>query len=188
MRTRLLAGARAVRLLLTVAWLVTLVGLIGLAGWSHLTEPVIVAGTSMAPAMPVGSLVTLEPVAPDRIRTGDVVSVRADNGVLVTHRVVRIAELPAGRHLELRGDANPHPDPVLVPADAVVGRVDRVVPLAGYVVAMLASAVGLVAIVAFLAAALMAIWLLEELDDLAVEGAMAGPERPRAAGDAHATR
>ena len=157
MRTRLLAGARIVRLLLTVLWLATLVALIGVAAWSHVSKPIVVAGMSMAPALPVGSLVTLNDVDPDQLRAGDVVSVRADNGVLVTHRVVRALDLPSGRHLELRGDANPSPDPVLVPASAVVGRVDRVVPMAGYVVAMLGSAAGLAAIVAFLAAALMAI-------------------------------
>jgi signal peptidase len=187
MRTRLLAGARIVRLVLTAVWLAALVGLIGVAAWSHLTRPIIVAGRSMAPAVPVGSLVTLEPVASDRIRVGDVVSARADNGVLVTHRVTRIADLPAGRHLELRGDANPHPDPVLVPASAVIGHVDRVFPVAGYVVAMLGSPVGLAAIVAFLAAALVAIWLLEDLDEVGASR-MSAHVPPRATEDARATR
>jgi signal peptidase I len=188
MRTGLLAGARVARRLLTVAWLAALVGLIGLAAWSHATQPIVVAGRSMAPGLPVGSLVTLEPVASDRIRVGDVVSIRADNGVLVTHRVTRLADLPAGRHLELRGDANPQPDPVLVPANAVIGRVDRVVPVAGYVVALLASPAGLLAIVAFLAAALLAIWLLEDLEELGPVRAAPAPSGAPATGEVRAAR
>ena len=86
-------------------------------------ELVVVVGGSMEPAIPVGSLVVLENVPIGELRSGDVVSIRAaaDRSV-VTHRIVRILERGTAVWLELRGDANAQPDPVLVPATAVLGR------------------------------------------------------------------
>jgi signal peptidase len=153
---------RIVERLLSLLWLVALAAIVALAIWSHVTTLVVVAGGSMEPVVPRGSLIQPRLIAPAAIAVGDVVTVRVDSGVLVTHRVVRIVGLPAGRHLELRGDANDHPDPVLIPAGRVVGRVDYVVPGAGYVLSMLASWTGVVAIVALFAAALIGLSLLEE--------------------------
>jgi signal peptidase I len=169
------AAIRLTRRLLSVAWICALAVVVGLALWSYVAGLVIVAGGSMEPALPVGSLVNPEPVAASAIRAGDVVTVRADNGVLVTHRVVRLADLPAGRHLELQGDANAAPDPVLVPATAVVGRVDQFVPFAGYLLGMLTTLAGVVSIVALLAGVLVAIWLLEDLEESAAATTTNGP-------------
>ena len=164
MRSPGLLAIRWARRLLSLAWLGALGAVICLAAWSNMAGLVVVAGESMAPALPRGSLIQPRPVDPDEVRPGDVVTVRANNGVLVTHRVVRVAELPAGLHLELRGDANSTPDPVLVPVESVVGRIELVVPLAGFVVAMLASLTGLLSIASLLGAALLAVWLLEDLE------------------------
>ncbi len=155
---------RWARRLLSLVWLAAMVVVVALAAWSHLAGLIVVAGDSMAPAIPRGSLIQVAAIEADAIRVGDVVTVQADNGVLVTHRVVRLAELPDGKHLELRGDANPAPDPVLVPADAVVGRVALSLPLAGYLIAMLAGVPGLLSIASSLAALLVAIWLLEDIE------------------------
>ena len=119
------------------------------------------------------------------IRLGDVVTVRADNGVLVTHRVVRMADLPAGLHLELKGDANETPDPVLVDASRVVGRVDYVVPGAGYLLSMLTTWTGVLAVVALFAAALIGLSLLEDFAT-DVAGPAVAARQPR--GRAHAPR
>ena len=164
MNTALTVIARLVRRVLTLAWVVAVVTLIGLAAWSRATDLVVVAGSSMEPAMPVGSLVHPDSVAGTAVRVSDVVTVRADNGVLITHRVVRIADLPTGLHFELQGDRNSSPDPLLVPADALVGRVDWVVPVAGFVVATLATPTGLISVLALLGAALVGIWLLEDVE------------------------
>ncbi len=185
MHSIVILATRWARRLLSLAWLSALVALIGLAAWSHVGGAVVVAGDSMAPALPRGSLIQLAAIDAERIRAGDVVTVRADNGVLVTHRVVRVADLPAGRHLELRGDANPTPDPVLVPAGAVVGRVGLVIPVAGYVIGMLGSMPGLLSIISLLAAGMLAIWLLEDVE-AAIAAEPARTAAPRAGGQ-HAT-
>ena len=151
--------------LLTAIWLMALAGVIGLAVWSHAVPLVVIAGDSMSPAIPRGSLIQPRALAHDAIRVGDVVTVRAHNDVLVTHRVIRLAELEAGRFLELRGDANPTPDPTLVPASTVVGRADFYVPAAGFVLTMLTTVSGLVTLLALFAATLVAIWLLEDYVD-----------------------
>ena len=176
MRSLVTLATRWARRLLSLAWLSAVVAVIGLAAWSHIGGAVVVAGDSMAPSLPRGSLIHLAAIDEESIHVGDVVTIRADNGVLVTHRVVRLAELPEGRYLELRGDANPSPDPVLVPAGAVAGRVELVVPVAGFIIAMLSGLPGLLSIISLLAAGLLATWLLED-----VEAAIAVERAPVAA-------
>ena len=84
---------------------------------------------------------------------------------LVTTRALikNLADLPEGRFLQLRGDANASPDPVLVAASRVVGRADFSLPLAGVLLAMLTTPSGLLAVLALFAAGLVGIWLLEDL-------------------------
>ena len=175
-------GSRLVERVLSALWLFALAAVVGLAVWSHLTTLVVVAGVSMEPAIPRGSLIQPRPVDPDEIAVGDVVTVRADNGVLVTHRVVRTADLPAGPHLELRGDANESPDPVLVPASSVVGRIEYFVPGAGYLLSALTNWTGLLAVLALFAAALIGLSLLEDVVSTTEAPARVGqaPERARA--------
>jgi len=185
MNGSLATAARVGERVLSTLWLVALAAFVGLAVWSHLTTLVIVAGGSMEPAIPRGSLIQPQPVDPDEIAVGNVVTVRADNGVLVTHRVVRTAVLPAGPHLELRGDANDSPDPVLVAADRVVGRIDYFVPGAGYVLSMLTTWTGMIAILALFAAALIGLSLLEEV---AVATSEATGDSMGPTGQAHAPR
>lgn len=149
---------------LTAAWVLMVVSLIGLAAWSHLSSLIIVAGGSMEPDVPQGALIGLAAVDPAVIVAGDVLTVKADNGILITHRVARVLDLPEGRFFELRGDANPSPDPNLVPARSVMGRVDLSVPYVGYVVALLSMPSGLIFWVCALGALLVGIWLLEDLE------------------------
>lgn len=152
------------RRLLMAVWMLSLAGLIALAALSHLGTTFIIRGASMGTAVPIGSLVSESEVAVSAIRPGDVVTIRTDNGLVVTHRVIRVVDLADGRFLELKGDANAVPDPALVPARALVGRVSMVLPRAGYLAAMLATPTGLFSLLAFLAAGLLGVWLLEELE------------------------
>jgi len=156
--------ARWLRHGLSIAWFAAVGGLVALTATTHLATTVIVQGGSMAPALPSGSLAVLDPIGTDQVQPGDVVSARADNGVIVTHRVTRVIELEGETSVELKGDANDAPDPVLVPERALVGRIGVSLPLAGYLAAMLASALGLVSVVAMLAAWLAAVTWLEGLE------------------------
>ncbi len=161
----LIATVRTARRVLAGLWLLVLVGLIGLAALTHLTSTFVIHGGSMEPAIPIGSLIVESPVAPEAVRAGDVITIRADNGVVVTHRVTRAVELKGERYFETKGDANPAPDPVLVPARAVVGRVTAHLAWIGYLAAMLGTPFGLFSLLAFLVAGLLAIWLAEELEE-----------------------
>jgi len=145
-------------------WLVAVAGLIALAIFTHLNTVLVIRGGSMEPALPLGSLVTIEPVDADDLRTGDIVTVAADNAVLVTHRVTQIIELEGTTYLELKGDANASSSPVLAPVSAVRGRVTAHLPLAGYLATLLATPSGLVSLLALLGALLVGTWLLEEIE------------------------
>ncbi len=139
-------------------------------------ETLVVAGRSMEPAIPMGALVILDPDA--QAGVGDVVSIRTGSGTVVTHRVVDVVALDGVTHYRTKGDANGAPDPALVPAGRVIGRVAVAVPLAGFLVGILSVPSGLV-LVACLAGLLVAARLLvEDLADERLAPARAlGPAR-----------
>ena len=154
---------------LTACWVVLFVGLVVIVAGTHIAPLVgrdayIIRGGSMSPFVPLGSLVIDERSLPADIRPGDVVTVRLHDEVMVTHRVVRIIDRPSGLELELKGDANTAPDPALVPASSVAGRVAAVVPVAGFILATLASPTGMISTLSMLASLVLAIWLLERLE------------------------
>jgi signal peptidase len=177
----LIAAVATLRRILTGGWVLLLLGLIGLAVFTRVTTTFVIRGGSMQPAIPLGSLVVLEPVADEEIRPGDMVTIRADNGVLVTHRVTRSLELADGRFLEVKGDANATPDPNLIPVRAVQGRVGAVIPALGYLASMQGTASGLISLLALLAAGMLGIWLIEELEEELVDDRALRREAERAA-------
>jgi signal peptidase I len=87
---------------------------------------------SMAPVYPAGSAVVAEPITPDQLRVGQVITFRPDGGEkFVTHRIVALRQLPQtddegkelrdsnGRLLtegfaQTMGDGNEDPDPNLI--------------------------------------------------------------------------
>jgi signal peptidase len=87
---------------------------------------------SMAPLYPAGSAVVAEPITPDQLRVGQVITFRPDGGEkFVTHRIVALKQLPKtdengnelraanGRLLtegfaQTMGDGNEDPDPNLI--------------------------------------------------------------------------
>lgn len=154
-----------------------LVGLVGialflsLAGFSLVTHlaPVtghqlfIITGGSMEPTIPLGSLVIVSQADASTVVVGDVITVRADNGVVVTHRVHQVIDSADGRFFETKGDKNQSPDASLVPARALVGAVTEYLPYAGYAHGFLSTVPGLLAAVGLLGACLLAYVLLEML-------------------------
>ena len=121
---------------------------------------VIVAGDSMSPSIPIGSLLAeRQPIA--GVVAGDVVTMEMPNGATITHRISRVVERDGGTWLETRGDANAEPDPALVPASVVSGVVAFHVPFAGSLLAFLGFPTGVACILSSLVALLLAGWLLE---------------------------
>ena len=154
----------ALRRAIGAVWAVLVVSLIGLAVWSHMASLVVITGGSMAPAVPSGAVIGPAAVDPGDLVAGDIVTVKADNGVILTHRVMRVVDLPEGRFFELKGDANATADPQLVPARALMGRVDGYLPIAGYALALLSTPSGLVSVLAGLGMLLVCIWLVEDIE------------------------
>jgi signal peptidase len=137
-------GARLIDVLLVTLAIMSLAGAVVarmLPATGH--ELVVIAGGSMEPTIPIGSLVVLEPVGVADLRAGDIVSIRAaaDRSV-VTHRIVRVVERAGDVWLEMRGDANAEPDPVLVPARAVLGRAALIEPGLGRALTMFGTPSG----------------------------------------------
>ena len=122
----------------------------------------VVAGPSMSPALQVGSAIVVEPVDPARLAVGDVVSLKSGPGKAVfTHRIVRLVQREGAIWLETKGDANSAPDPSILPAADVLGRVVLAVPYAGYLIALTSSPSGMLMIVALDLLLLTAGWMLD---------------------------
>jgi signal peptidase I len=143
---RVLFGVQAA----AVAALLLLVGalLVGAAPALFGYESLVVFSGSMRPAIEVGDLLVVGPVAPERVMVGDVMSYRTAErpDVVVTHRVVGISVDPKGRlSLQTKGDANDSVDTVLVDQGSLVGRVLYSIPRLGYVVEFTKRPVGRIA-------------------------------------------
>jgi signal peptidase I len=161
------AGRRTVDLLLIVLIGAVLVAVVLARGLPMLTggTTFVVAGGSMEPSIPMGSVVLASPVEPDALRVADVVSLQTGpEHAVFTHRILRLATLPDGRYIETKGDANPASDPALVPATDVIGRVDLTVPYVGYGIALLSSIQGVLFVCSLASVLLVAAWLLESLE------------------------
>jgi signal peptidase len=135
----------------------------GLPAIGH--ETLVVNGRSMEPAVPFGSMAVLEEVQGGSVRSGDVVSVGLpDGGPTLTHRVVEVIDRDDGRWLRIKGDANAEPDPALVSAGWLLGRVAVVIPWLGFVVLLLSSVTGMLMVLSLSLALYVAARLVEDLE------------------------
>jgi signal peptidase len=115
---------------------VVAIGIIGLAllvvrlgGYSAY----VVTSGSMEPGIAMGSLVVVEPVPPESVRPGDVITYALSDRV-VTHRVQAVMWSDGALALATRGDANTALDPWLVHPDSEVGVVRATIPLIGFAI------------------------------------------------------
>ncbi len=168
---RVLAGAttalrRIVDVGLVILIVVVLLG-VALAKVVSLTgrQTIVIGGGSMEPAIGLGAAVVIAPIDPATLAIGEVVSLRVGpDQTTFTHRIVAVVDRPDGRWIRTRGDANATPDPTLVPASAVLGRVELAIPFAGYLIALLSLPVGVLFVLGLAATLLAIAWLLESLD------------------------
>jgi signal peptidase I len=146
-------------------------------------QSIIIGGASMEPAIRLGSAAVVTPVDPSVLAVGDVVSMQVDAAkTTFTHRIITIVDRPDGRWIRTQGDANVSPDPTLVPAKAVIGRVDAAIPYLGYLMALLSLPVGVLFVLGLAGTLLAIAWLLESLEPAprvvvrrAVESGPVGP-------------
>lgn len=90
----------------------------------------IITGRSMEPAVPVGSLIVVQPVDPSTLREGDVVT-QVIARQARTHRI--LVDHGNGMYTT-KGDANPVADPERVAFVGRAGLVRATIPLLGYAV------------------------------------------------------
>jgi signal peptidase len=118
-----------------LAWALALLGAgclaLTAAGLAVGARPLVVRTGSMAPRLPVGTVVLVRPEPAGDVRAGDVVAVVRADGRRILHRVHRVRRAGAGGAMTivLRGDRNRADDPPVT-----VSRVERpllVVPAVG---------------------------------------------------------
>lgn len=134
------------RLSIAAAVLLVLASVAGLLLWRGKQVQLLSVQTgSMAPAIMTGDAVMVRPVTEDELRTGDVVSFYSptEPGLVVTHRVVSIDDQG---QVTTRGDSNTDEDPVMDPA-LLIGRVEKQITNAGYVINFMRSPIGLALLV-----------------------------------------
>lgn len=102
----------------------------------------IVDSGSMAPTLPVDSMIIVKEIKAEQIQTRDIVTYYAGNEkIRVTHRVVEVVE--GGKQFITRGDANNTEDPNILEGDRIIGKVIFKIPYIGTVFRGLSSAVGI---------------------------------------------
>jgi signal peptidase I len=109
-------------------------------------QPFIIRSGSMAPTIDRGAIAVIAKDRLDALQPGDVVTFQVPNGATITHRVIRVAAVDGVTYLETKGDANAAPDPTVTPASWVIGRVVLSIPLAGYLLALPSTPLGVVAV------------------------------------------
>lgn len=121
-----------------VVWVVVVLAVIGLSQGPRLAgyRLFVVRSGSMEPAIPTGSAVLVRPVAPETLRVGDVITFeRSDAGlapIMVTHRIVEVAQVGPPAVFRTQGDANNAPDPTTVSFVGEGGKVEAHLPFVGY--------------------------------------------------------
>lgn len=118
--------------------------LLAAASFAFDVRPVIFRSGSMSPAIDTGALALSHTVKADDLKVGDIVTVKTDAGIRVTHRVQSVTLAKGKATLLLKGDANKEADDHAY----VVGSADRVlfdVPRLGYVVSWLSGPIGIFA-------------------------------------------
>jgi signal peptidase len=91
-----------------------------------------VFSSSMEPELKVGSVMVTRPVETEEIKMGDIITFHPPlSEQLTSHRVIEIKE-GSELHFQTKGDANEDPDPFIVPAQNVVGKICFHIPYLGY--------------------------------------------------------
>lgn len=122
----------------------------------------IVLTGSMNPTFRAGDMVVVSGVRPAEVSLGDVITFHQamDPSVLVTHRVVKVVREGDAVFWKTRGDANAAPDPTLVTAPRLVGRLEMIIPYAGYLASFARTGAGFFSLIILPGAGIL--WALTE--------------------------
>lgn len=105
----------------TVLTLLAVFGLtcavLAVAAWTMNIGIILFKTGSMAPEIPAGSMAIVRTIPAEQAQVGDIVTVERPNQMPITHRITANnpdpdpGSGPGARVIELKGDANPGPDP-----------------------------------------------------------------------------
>ena len=95
-------------------------------------EVLVVQSGSMEPAYHVGSLVYVQPVEPQELQVGDVITFELGGGVLGTHRIVEVQNENGSLSFVTKGDSNDSIDAAPVVPERIVGQVKFTIPKLGF--------------------------------------------------------
>ncbi len=115
----------------------------------------VVLSGSMTPAFETGSVIAVQPVDPETLAIGDVITFKNNESseYPTTHRIVNVNR-EGGLSFTTRGDANNVDDPLPVSAGNVTGKVLFSIPYFGYLVEFVRTKKGMISLV-FLPVALI---------------------------------
>lgn len=121
-----------------------------------------VVSGSMDPAIPVHSVVLVQPAAPEELQPGEIVAYRSGSSVVI-HRLVE-NHIVEGE-LVTKGDANAEPDPLKVEYAGVLGTVTTHIPFIGIYAGALNTLPGKLYAFGFIVVAAMLYLLAHELSE-----------------------
>ena len=146
--------ARAVRLLVSGLFMSTILMAALVFGSASLPallgyNTMVVTSGSMEPAIRVSDAVVMRPPSPGAVRIGEVITFKPFGSLgLVTHRVVATSEIEGNLYFQTQGDANATPDPDLISAEAVFGKVALTLPKMGFLLHFAATTRGKILLIA----------------------------------------
>lgn len=118
-----------------------------------------VTSGSMAPRIPVGSVIFVQPVSYNHIHEGDVITYYLDENLTkVTHRVISCQEKE--RTFITKGDANQANDAGAVLYENVEGKVILTVPLLGRIAILLTNIYGKLLLISIMMLLFALEWLV----------------------------
>jgi len=129
----------------------------------------VVEGDSMNPAIKDDDAVFITAADPHQLEVGDVVAFEDPeiSGQTIIHRIVNMEDRDSELVLETKGDANAYPDPYLMPANRILGKVSVVLPYAGLFLSYLRTPSGFIICVVcpvfLLLLYLVSHWYLEKM-------------------------
>jgi signal peptidase len=106
------------------------------------SSSVIMSG-SMEPAIPVGSIVVVKSVDPDKVKIGDVIVFQRNNSKTLHRVIAKIAENNS-YSFKTKGDANEYPDQWLVQPEEVRESLLLTIPYYGYLLYFAGTPIGFV--------------------------------------------
>lgn len=107
-------------------------------------KPMTVLTGSMNPKIKPGDIVIDKSVSSESIKVGDVITYKAGEDMLITHRVIEMIQ-ESGRTLyKTKGDANNTDDGKPIAYEQVVGKVAYRIPYAGYISNFIRSIYGFI--------------------------------------------